>query len=276
MSGSDVTAVVLTLNEEHNITRCLASLQWCDDIVVIDSASTDRTAALAAELGARVLVHQPEQPYRISRQRNWALDQAGIGTTWVLFVDADEVITAPLQAEILCRLPTTTTEAYQLAPKFMFHGRWMRRSLGFPIWHDRLLRVGRVRLEGGVWEHFSNGVRPEQLAEPYLHYGNSKGMTDWLERHNRYSSWDADGIAAYRQSRDRGAFGTARKTRQRALAARLWPARPVGRFIVMYVLRRGFLDGWAALPFCLRYVFYEYMTVEKVVEHKRLARGKPL
>lgn len=273
---STLTAVILTLNEEQNLRRCVEALRWCDDLVVVDSGSTDQTNALATALGARVFTHRPERPYQISKQRNWALDECAIQTEWVLFVDADEVVTEALQREIRRRLPLHEFDAFQLAPKNLFRGQWMKRSLGYPIWHDRLLRLGKARIEGGVWEHFAPGVSVGRIGEPYLHYGSSKGFSEWLERHDRYSSWDADGVVSYLANRRSDAFGTARKVRQRALAARAWRLRPLLRFLHMYLLRRGFLDGRCALSFCLRYVVYEYMTVEKVVEKRLQAQGRPL
>jgi glycosyltransferase involved in cell wall biosynthesis len=275
-AGVGVAAVVLTLNEVTDLRRCVESLRWCADLVVVDSESDDGTQDLAEQLGARLFVHRQEGTYLISEQRNWALDHGGITAPWVLFVDADEVVTDALRQEICSTVATTDLDAFQLTPKFLFRGHWMRHCVGYPVWHDRLLRRGHTRLAGGVWEHFEEGTRVGRLTEPYLHHATSKGFSDWLRRHDRYSTWDAKGIVDYLRSGDVSAFGTTRRTRLRAAAARLWPTRPIVRFLVMYLLRGGFLDGPAALPFCLRYVFFEYMTVEKVVEQRRLDRGLPL
>lgn len=272
-----ICAVVLTLDEELLIDQCLASLQWCDDLVVVDSGSTDGTVAKAQAAGARVLVHRTDGPFHISDQRNWALDHGHITATWVLFVDADEVVTPALAAQVRQACGSATdVVAFQLAPKYLFWGTWMKRSMRYPNWHDRLLRHGCVRLDGGTWEHFSAGTRSNRLTEPYLHYGNSKGFGEWLARHDRYSTWEADHVLRYLAGEGDGAFGTLRKLRARRVAARMWPIRPVVRFLVMYVVRGGFLDGPAALPFCLRYAVYEYMIVEKIAEGRRLDAGEPL
>ncbi len=272
-----ISAVVLTLNEEVNVERCLRSLAWTHEIVVIDSGSSDTTTQIAQGLGATVLHHRQTRAFRISEQRNWALDHANLQGEWVLFLDADEEITPALSREILRQCNSAGPPyAYQLAPKYLFWGRWMRRSMRYPAWHDRLLRRGSATFEGGVWEHFAPGTPTGRIREPYLHYGNSKGFDDWLTRHIRYSSWDAQAITEYLSTRDRGAFGTLRRTRERRLAATFWTLRPLARFFTMYILRGGFLDGPEALLFCLRYALYEYMTVEKIVEHRRRHAGKSL
>jgi hypothetical protein len=115
-----------------------------------------------------------------------------------------------------------------------------------------------------------------RLTEPYLHYGNSKGFSDWLQRHDRYSTWDAASAVGYLEGGNRYAFGTDRRVLLRRLAARLWAIRPLLRFVVMYVLRGGFLDGPAALVFCVRYAVFEYMTLEKIMEIRRKGTGLPL
>jgi glycosyltransferase involved in cell wall biosynthesis len=272
-----VSAVVLTLNEEGNIERCLASLSWADEVVVVDSGSTDRTVPLAAAAGAKVIEHRQQGPFRISEQRNWALEEAGLTGDWILFLDADEEVTDELAAEIQQRCAASgKPDAYQLAPKYLFRGRWMRRCMRFPAWHDRLLRRGRVTFAGGVWEHFTPVTNCGQIHQPYNHYGNSQGMSAWLERHDRYSTWEARSVVDYLESGNDDAFRTSLRLGQRKKAARLWPLRPVVRFLVMYIMRGGFLDGPEAFPFCLRYAMYEFIIIEKIVDERRRRRHLPL
>ncbi len=278
MAPPRISAVVLTLNEEVNVERCLRSLSWADEVVVVDSASTDRTVEIARQLGARVEERRPAGGFSAADQRNWALEHADLIGEWVLFVDADEVVPEALAKRIRERCGRADgPDAYQLAPKYLFWGRWMRRCMRYPSWHDRLVRKGRVTFEGsGYWEHFREGVAAEQIPEPYLHFGNSKGFEDWLERHCRYSSGDARVVLEYLETRDPRAFDTPRQLRSRQIAARLWRLRPLLRFLLMYVIRGGFLDGPEAFAFCLRYALYDYMTVEKIIEVRRRRAGKPL
>ena len=272
------TAVVLTKNEVSNLPRCFESLRWCREILVIDSGSSDGTQAEAERLGARVLVHVQPPPFKISEQRNWALSAGKISTPWVVFLDADEAIPENLANELMrvANEPDNDRDAYELTPRYLFWGTWLRRTQGYPNWHPRVVRLGRARFEGGVWEHFASGVKAGRIETPYDHFANSKGLSDWLARHDRYSSWDADKIVAYLATGDDAAFGTTRKVGLRRWAARCWPLRPWARFIQTYFLRLGFLEGRAAFAFCLLYFFYEWMTVVKVVEKRRHELGLPL
>jgi len=272
-----IACVVLTRNEEQNLPRCLASVAWCTEMVVVDSGSTDGTAEIATKLGARVLVNQPEGAFNIASQRNWSLNHAGIAAEWVLFLDADEEITPELRVAVEQVISTPSDlNCYELTPRYLFWGRWLKRTQGFPNWHPRLVRRGCVGFAGGVWEHFDERARRGFIVEPYNHYANSKGMSDWLARHDRYSSWDARKIVDFLETGDAAALGTTRKARLRLWAARLYPLRPLARFLHTYFVRLGLVEGFPAFIFCTLYFFYESMTVVKVLEIKRQRRGDSL
>jgi glycosyltransferase involved in cell wall biosynthesis len=274
----DCSVVILTKNEASNLHRCIGSLQWCQKVVVLDSGSNDGTSKISQALGADVFTHIQTPPFQISEQRNWALEHCNIDTEWILFLDADETISNELATEIrgICQQREPSHNAYELAAKYLFWGQWLKRTQGYPNWHPRLVRRGYAHFEGGVWEHFTPGVSVGKLQYPYNHYANSKGFSDWLERHDRYSSWDAEKIVQFLESGQAHALGTTRKLQLRLWAARLWPLRPLARFIQMYFLRLGFLEGWKALVFCLLYAFYELMTVVKIIELKRRQGNLPL
>ena len=269
------SAVILTKNEEHNLQRCIGSLQWCQEIIVLDSGSTDKTRELAITLGAKVFVHIQESPFKIALQRNWALDNCELGGDWIIFLDADETIPDELVIEIEkhCKNASNNINAYELTPKYIFWETWLKRTQGYPNWHPRLIRSGKARFAGGVWEHFESGALVGRIHVPYNHYANSKGFSDWLERHDRYSTWDAENIVNYLENRDSASLNTQRKLQLRLLAARLWGLRPIARFIQMYILRLGFLEGYTALCFCLLYAMYEFMIVIKIIEIKRKKEG---
>ncbi|MFN9546458.1 MAG: glycosyltransferase family 2 protein [Cyanobacteriota bacterium] len=272
-----IAGVVLTLNEEQDLARALASLRWCDERLVLDSGSVDGTVALARGLGVRVAEHHQPPPFRISEQRNWALEGTGLHSDWVLFLDADEEVGPELAAEIRRQVADPAApDGFELTPRYWFFGRWLKRTQGYPNWHPRLVRRGALRFEGGVWECFPAGARLGRIPLPYEHYAFSKGLDDWLERHRRYASWDAETIVAYHQRGEMAALGTRRFLPQRALAARLWPLRPPLRFLQKYVVQGGWLEGWQALLFASLMACYDLMTVVKVIELRRRRRGLPL
>jgi glycosyltransferase involved in cell wall biosynthesis len=278
----DLTVIILTLNEEVNLQRCLDSCNWVANRVIIDSGSDDKTLEIAQANGVRCLVHQTK-PFLISEQRNWALDNATIQTEWVLFLDADEVITTALQAElyqIVANRPASNIVAYRLAPKFMFLDKWLKYSQSYPSWHDRLLKYGEVRYAGGVWEYFvfvhnNEASQIGYVAEPYLHFGFNKGIGDWYIKHERYASAEAKDVLIS-LGWQAGTISTTRKRFLRNLAAHFWPLRPLGRFVLMYIVRRGFLDGGPGLLYSLMMVSYELIVVLKIIELRRRTKNLPL
>ncbi|MDB5079814.1 MAG: glycosyltransferase [Chloroflexi bacterium] len=273
---SEITVVILTLNEEANLQRCLDSTGWAADRVVIDSGSTDATLEIARKNKVRYMVRQAK-PFLISEQRNWALENAAIKTEWTLFIDADEVIPERLRQElqqVLATAPAYVT-GYRLTPQFMFLGRWLRYCQGYPNWHDRLVRTGRGSYSGGVWEHFVTDGQVGFLREPYLHFSLNKGIGDWFEKHLRYATAEAEDVLATLGFYERSGQ-TRRKRKLRNLAARVWPLRPIVRFAVMYLLRRGFLDGLPGFLYSLMIMCYEYIVILKIIELKRRSQEKPL
>jgi len=275
---SQISAVILTKNEVSNIKRCIDSLLWCQEVVVVDSGSTDGTTQLAESLGAKVFTHIQPPPFKFSEQRNWALENCNLKGEWVLFVDADETIPPDLATEIqsVCLKCDNPYNAFELTPRYLFWGKWLKRTQGYPNWHSRLVKRGEVSFAGGVWEHFATDAKVGRISIPYDHFANSKGLSDWLERHNRYSSWDAENAVKFMETGNASALVSNNKLKLRFLAARLWPLRPLARFTYMYFLRLGFLEGIPGLVCCFLYAVYEFMVVVKVVEIKRKNIGLTL
>jgi glycosyltransferase involved in cell wall biosynthesis len=276
--NSYISAIILTKNEVCNLKRCIESLQWCNKVIIVDSGSTDGTIQLAESLGISVFTHIQPPPFKISEQRNWALENCHLKSEWVLFIDADEIIPPNLATEIqrVCSDINQKYNAYELPARYLFWGKWLKLTQGYPNWHSRLLKLGEVTFTGGVWEYFTSGAKVGRINIPYDHYANSKGFGDWLERHDRYSSWDAQKVVEFLETGKTSALGTERKLKLRLLAAKLWFLRPIVRFIQMYFLRLGFLEGLTALIFCLLYAMYEFMTVVKIIELKRKKSGLSL
>lgn len=270
MSGAPfpITAVILAKNEAAGIERCLRALTWCDEVVVVDDQSTDATAELAEGLGARVVTHRFES---FARQRNWALEHAGIRNDWVLMLDVDEVVTDELKREIERVMPAvgTSVVGFKMCRKTMFLGKWLRYSDGFPVWIVRLVRRGHFQFQdsghGEVPVPKVNG-QLATLAVPFLHYPFDKGLGHWIERHNRYSAREAE-----QELRDAEGPGWSRlwssDRAQRRLAlravSRRLPCRAGCRFVYQFIFKGGFLDGRAGLTFSWLMSVYEGFIVLK-------------
>lgn len=275
---SCISGVILTKNEVSNLRQCIASLQWCQEVIVVDSGSTDGTTQLAESLGAKVFINILPPPFKFSEQRNWALQNCNIKNQWVLFLDADETIPTDLAIEIqsVCSKNDNPYNAFELTPRYLFWGKWLKRTQGYPNWHPRLVKKGEVTFAGGIWEHFAEGAFIGRISIPYDHFANSKGLNDWIERHNRYSSWDAHNAFEFMETKKISAFGSERKLSLRLLATKFWLLRPIARFLYMYIFRLGFLEGWQSFIFCLLHAMYEFMIVVKIIEFKRIKFELPL
>ena len=254
-SNCNISVIILTHNEAGNIVACLESVAWSDDIVLVDSGSTDGTRDAAKAIGSNVRVF--ENPFTdFGQQRNWALDHCEPKRSWILFLDADERVTSALRDEMTTAVESDRAEAgYYLCYKNMFLGQWLKRCTFFPSWQLRLLKHGHVRYEkAGHGQREVAGGALGFLKEPYDHFGFSKGIAAWIERHNRYSTEEADYLCALaKQALKPGEiFSSDALVRRRAIKrvyARV-PARALVRFFYAYFFRLGFLDGRAGWTFC--------------------------
>lgn len=272
-----VSVLVLTLNEERNLPRCLASLSWCDDIVVLDSHSSDRTVEIAQAHGARVVQRRFDD---WSSHQNWAVANIPFRHRWVYYSDADEVVPSELRDELLAVAndPDTAPVAYRLRYKNFFCGRWLRHCGIYPVWVMRFFQPDKVR-----WARQVNPVaevdgQEGRLTQHFLHYTFNNGLNAWIDKHNRYSWQEAqESLASLKSSPLAWAALTAKNSVDRRrflkeLSFRL-PCRPTLRFLYMYVLQRGFLDGWPGYTYCRLLAIYEYMIVVKMTEIQRREQG---
>jgi glycosyltransferase involved in cell wall biosynthesis len=272
-----MSVVVIARNESANIERCVSALRGFAEVVVVDDHSTDDTAAIAARLGARVVTHKFES---FARQRNWALAETGLQFEWVLMLDADEVMTEPLERELagFLRRDLTGVVGARMCRKTLFLGTWLKYSDGFPVWIVRLVRRFRFQFEdsghGEVPVPAVDGTLFE-IREPFLHFPFSKGISDWVERHNRYSTREAEkelaeGIAVRWVDLFVGDRAARRRT-LRALSRRM-PARFLLRFLYQYVWKWGFLEGRAGFVFSWLMGAYEGLIV---IKRRELEMSEP-
>ncbi len=262
-----VSIVILTLNEEVNIADCLASCAWADDVHVLDSGSQDRTVEIARSMGAAVHHHAFES---FGAQRNWAIDNIPMKHDWVFHLDADERFTPELVAEIDRLLSRDPREAGFLVPnKLIFMGRWLKRSAGYPTFQVRLFHKARMRFaDYGHGQREATDGKIGRIDVPYLHYSFSKGLYDWFEKHNRYSSLEA--IQFVELEGDRPALAdllasdavARRRAWKRVLyGLPMWPT--IRRFATLFVLG-GVLEGRAGFTYARLLATYEQMIQMKL------------
>jgi glycosyltransferase involved in cell wall biosynthesis len=274
-----ISVLILTLNEEVDLPACLKSVNWCDDVVVYDSFSTDGTTRIAESAGARVFQRRFDN---YAAQRSAALTEVNYKYPWVLIVDADERWDQSLFEEIKAAIQNGDKEIclYHFRRKDFFQGRWLRRSTGYPTWAGRLVRFGRVRVEREINEEYRTDGKYGYLKGHFIHYPFNKGIAFWYERHNRYSSMEAPKLIEEtgESLQLSGIFSknpVIRRKSLKRLAYRL-PGRPLIVFLYLYLFRFGFLDGGPGLSYCILRSFYEYMIDLKVKEMRRRDKGLPI
>lgn len=265
---------ILTYNEEIDISACIESAMLSDDIIVVDSCSSDRTVEIASRYPVRVVQHRFESH---GRQRTWMLENIPPKHEWVYILEADERMTPQLFTECEKASQNPDYIGYYVAERVIFMNRWIRRSTQYPRYQLRLFRHGKVWFtDYGHTEREVCDGSTGFLKETYPHYTSSKGLSRWIEKHNRYSTDEAketlhqleNGTVSWRSL----FFGKSEVERRRALkdlSLRL-PARPLTRFLYMYFLLGGCLDGRAGFAWCTLQAFYEYLILLKVWEMKHI------
>ena len=247
-----LSAVLITRNAASVIEPCLDSLAFADEVVIVDSASTDRTVEIARARGARVV---QKEWLGYGRQKQFAVEQAK--NDWVLCIDADERVSPPLAASIRKELEAPVSPVYRMARRNRFMGRWLSHGEGYPDWSPRLFNRMNARWSDDlVHEKVLFAVTPGTLRGDLMH-DSSDDVATYLERQNRYTT-----LAA------RQAFELGR-------GANLWHLlfSPVVRFLKFYVFRLGFLDGTAGLVHISIGCMNSYIKYAKLIELKR-AEGK--
>ncbi|MCD6138698.1 MAG: glycosyltransferase family 2 protein [Deltaproteobacteria bacterium] len=242
-----LSVVVITHNEEDNIGRCLESVKWADEIIVVDSFSTDRTVQIAEKYTKKVFQKAWEG---YGRQKNYALSKAT--NTWVLALDADERITRELADEIIgvLRAGDTQVIAYELPYKVFFGGKWVRHGGLYPEYHIRLFRKDKAAFkERAVHERVETSGPVGRLHHFVEHY-TYRSVSDFIQRMDRYSTLSAE--AYYKEGRRVGWFEA---------LFRAWFT-----FGQMYILKRGFLDGGLGLQLAMLYSCYTFVKYAKLKE----------
>ncbi len=248
-----LSVIVITQNEEHNIHDCLASVQWADEIVVVDSHSVDRTRDIARQFTP--LVFEVDwQGY--TGTKNMALEHAT--GDWVLWLDADERVT-PALAESIQRILNRddgAVDGYEMPRRAYFLGRWIRHCGWYPGYVLRLVRRPLARFDSHhVHEGFAfNGTRA-RLSAPIDHY-TDRNIEHYFYKYNRYTSLAVKDLLA--KGRDFRFIDLI--------------VRPMVTFVKMYVFKRGFLDGLQGFILCVFSASYVFTKYAKLWEATRSGR----
>ncbi len=277
--NADYSVLIITLNEMRNLPNCLESIKRCDDVVVLDSYSTDETEKIAKTFGARFYQRKFDN---YANQRNYGLRNIEYNNSWLLMVDADEVVPQALSNEIgeVINSNEENIALYYMRRKDYFHGKWIKHSSGYPSWFGRLMRIEDVTVRRIINEEYYTQGKKGFLKEHLLHYPFYNGFHRWIEKHNQYSQMEAELLVNSNKevlkwkdviSRD----PTSRRKTIKSIVYRI-PGRPFLIFCALYILRAGFLDGKAGLNFCLLKAFYEFLIDCKVQEIKLKKKGKAL
>lgn len=279
-----VSVIVPIKNEAANLPRCLASVKWADEILVVDSASTDGSVAIAQQHGAKVVQFEFNGTW--PKKKNWTLENLQFRNEWVFVLDADEVLPPAAEAEFAKAITGAGDIAgYWINRRFMFMGRWLRHAY-YPNWNLRLFRHALGRYEkltdaptnsgdNEVHEHVLLNGGTAKLKVEIDHYA-FPSIDVFVEKHNRYSNWEAR-VAAdtlLDSSSKKISSRTVDRRRKLKTLSRQLPFRPLLRFLYVYVWQKGFLDGAEGYYFARLHGFYEFLSVAKTRELQK-TRGPP-
>jgi glycosyltransferase involved in cell wall biosynthesis len=261
----EMTTVILTLDEAANVVRAVRSALPLGPVLVLDSGSTDGTAALAEAAGAKVVVHPWES---FSAQRNVALDLVR-DRPWVLFLDADEAVPDALADELRALDPQCPEAGFYVSRLNHFLGRPLRRSGRYPDWQLRLIRPDRSSFEDrAVHERVEVDGEVGRLTEHLIH-DSRHGAERFLAKHLAYAELEA--VEYHRSARQplRSLLTGDRAERRRWVKVQVWrrlPCRPLLRLVHGLVLRGGILDGRAGIAYVRMLASYEHMIDVLVTE----------
>lgn len=290
MSGKiPISVLIPAKNEQANLPACLRSLEPADEIFLVDSQSSDRTVEIAESYGAQVVQFHFNGYW--PKKKNWSLENLPFRNEWVLIVDCDERIPPDLWEEMAAAIQNGEYNGYYLNRRVFFLGKWIRYGGKYPDWNLRLFRhqMGRYENLGteGVPNTGDNEVHEHVVLPPKVGYLKNdmihedfRDIFHWIERHNRYSNWEArvyyNLLSGKQQGDSIGAdfFGDAvqRKRFLKLIWVRL-PWKPLLRFIWFYIIKLGVLDGRAGLIYARLLSQYEYQIGVKLYELRRF-RGQ--
>lgn len=271
---TDITAVLLTQNEEKNIVRCIESIKWVDRIILVDSGSTDATCQIAESLGVEVYNHMPFENH--GKQFNWATDNIDINTTWIFRVDADEVVTPELANEIrqACNEhKEDDVNAFEMRFKVLFLGKFLKHGGAYPFVKINIFKKGKARFnERPLGDNVElHEGRYLQLKHDCLHY-DFKDLSSYVKKHDWYADMEVESYMKDMDSQDANISKAAsmRKLLRRGVYYKL-PSFLRAKLYYWYIfyVRMGFLDGKAGYVHAfIQAYFYRVLVDAKIMEQE--------
>jgi len=274
-----VSVIVAVRNEERNLPQCLESLNSAGEVFVIDSFSTDSTAAVARNHGAHVVQFRYRGGW--PKKRQWALENLPLAYDWVLLLDADERLTPELEREIRAAIRDPGINGCYLRLEMHFLGRVLRHC-GAAFYKLALFRRSHAHFECRldqqddsmcdmeVHEHVVVSGLARRLKNSVIH-SNSESLSHYIRKHDQYSNWESRVLASGRAAGELkpDLFGN-QAQRRRWLKQSLFrvPGSPVALFLYRYVFRFGFLDGVPGLIYCAFQAIQMFHVKAKIYEHR--------
>ncbi len=241
LNAMTLSTVIITLNEEKNIAECLRSVSFSDEMIVVDSGSTDSTVSLAKSIGAKIFKKDFKN---FASQKNFGIDHAT--GDWLLLIDADERVTPTLAKEIKKALEEPKAEGYFVIRRNNIFGRWMWFGINRSDRQLRLIRKSAARFEGLMHERIYYSGKTIKLKNPLLHY-STNSISSYMAKLNLYMNLEAKIL----------------EKRRFVVGEKEMKQRPFKVFCSHYFIKLGFLDGLEGFLFCILSAYYEFIRLLK-------------
>ena len=276
-----ISLLVPCKNEEANLERCLGSVQWIDEMFLVDSQSTDRTSEIAQKFGAQIVQFNYEGGW--PKKKNWALENLPFSHEWVLILDADECLPPEAEEEIkeIVNNSDEKHSGYWINRRYYFLGKPLKHAY-FPNWNLRLFKHQKGRYEkitdlntnsgdNEVHEHVLVNGSTGKLKSIMDHYAFPT-IDSFVEKHNRYSNWEAVVESSTKDNESALQLGSVKGKRRLRRIFRKLPFRPTLRFLYVYIWQKGILDGWRGYVFAKLHAQYEFLSQTKAKAISRIRK----
>lgn len=242
-----LVVVILTFNESIHIVRAVNNvINWADQVIVLDSYSTDNTVDLAKTLGAEVLLRKFDN---YKKQREYAIEYYKDKAEWVFFLDADEYLSEELKLEINEAVNGPDVQGYYMARRLIFMGKWIKWGGYYPTYLLRLFRPERAHLSREINEHIYVEGNTRKLKHDFIH-DDLKDISHWIDKHNRYATYEAEAFFGVQKEgcASNNYDWALQSERKRWMREKVWNnlpilIRPFIYFLYRYFIRLGILDG---------------------------------